>query len=107
VGRVIKMDADDPAILLALTAVVDPELGINVVDLGLVYRATSRPRGIDVKMTMTSAACPVAGLLIEKVREVLRARFPDVSSIDIELVWDPPWSPDRMSPDGRRQLGWS
>jgi metal-sulfur cluster biosynthetic enzyme len=58
-------------------------------------------------MTMTSAACPVAGLLIEEVREVLRARFPDVSSIDIELVWDPPWSPDRMSPDGRRQLGWS
>jgi metal-sulfur cluster biosynthetic enzyme len=96
---------DDADILQALRAVNDPELGINIVDLGLVYRAERRPEGIAVAMTLSTPTCPLSELLLEEARAALAARFPDARAIDVELVWDPPWSPDRMSAAARRQLG--
>ena len=96
---------NDDDILLALKGVVDPELGINVVDLGLVYRAVRRPDGIEVAMTMTTPSCPLGEMIIDEARQALADRFPDTPDIRIELVWDPPWSPALMNEDARRLLG--
>jgi metal-sulfur cluster biosynthetic enzyme len=98
---------NDPDILLALKTVVDPELGINVVDLGLVYRAVRGTDGIEVALTMTTPSCPLGEMIVDEVRQALADRFPDAPSIGVELVWDPPWSADRMNDDARRQLGLS
>lgn len=95
----------DNDVLQALRGVNDPEIGINIVDLGLVYRAERTPDGIDVAFSLTTPSCPLGEMLIDEAREVLQRRFPDAASIHVELVWDPPWSPDRMSEAARRQLG--
>ncbi len=94
----------DDAILAALKTVIDPELGINIVDLGLVYRADRGADAIEVTMTMTTPSCPLGEMLLEEVRAVLYKRFPQVA-ISVELVWDPPWSSELMSLEARRQLG--
>jgi metal-sulfur cluster biosynthetic enzyme len=97
----------DEAILLALKRVVDPELGINVVDLGLVYHAAQVADGIDVALTMTTPSCPLGEMIVDEARMALHDQFPEAENIRVELVWDPPWSPDRLSEDARRQLGLS
>jgi metal-sulfur cluster biosynthetic enzyme len=96
------MNAD---ILAALKQVIDPELGTNIVDLGLVYHASVSEHGIDITLTMTTPACPLGEMMSEEIKAVLRDRFPDTPNICVELVWDPPWSPDMMSEAARRQLG--
>jgi metal-sulfur cluster biosynthetic enzyme len=95
----------DDDILSALKAVIDPELGINIVDLGLVYHAARNTNGIHVALTMTTPACPLGEMMMEEIKLVLRDRFPDTSDVHVELVWDPPWSPELMSEESRRQLG--
>jgi metal-sulfur cluster biosynthetic enzyme len=99
------MDNDD--ILLALKNVIDPELGINVVDLGLVHRAAHVADGIEVALAMTSAACPLGEMMVEEATLALQARFPAAGCIRVELIRDVTWSPERMSEEGRRQLGLS
>jgi len=96
------MDAD---ILTALKAVIDPELGINIVDLGLVYHAAGSGDAIDIALTMTTPACPLGEMMSEEIKLVLGNRFPNVSEVRVEIVWDPPWSPDLMTEESRRQLG--
>lgn len=91
----------------ALRSVVDPELGINVVDLGLVYGIRLDPDRITVKLTMTSQACPMAPMLVDEARHAIEARLPERVTATVELVWDPPWDPSRMSESARRELGWS
>jgi metal-sulfur cluster biosynthetic enzyme len=93
------------AILAALKTVIDPELGINIVDLGLVYHAAHNADGIDIALTMTTPACPLGEMMTEEIKLVLRDRFPDTPDVRVELVWDPPWSPELMSLESRRQLG--
>jgi metal-sulfur cluster biosynthetic enzyme len=95
----------DDDILVALKDVIDPEIGLNIVDLGLVYRATRGPDGIDVALTMTTHSCPLSEMLVEEAKQALHSHFPESSFVSVELVWDPPWSSDRMSEEGRRQLG--
>ena len=97
----------EPDILDALKQIIDPELGISIVDLGLVYRAEWTKSGINVALTVTAPSCPIGEMLVEEAKTALRVRFSDMASIHVELVWDPPWSPDRMSEEARRQLGWS
>lgn len=92
-------------VLAALKNVVDPELGINIVDLGLVYYAESNANGIGISLTMTTPACPLGEMMIEEIKLVLRERFPDTPDIRVDLVWDPPWTPELMSEESRRQLG--
>ena len=92
-------------ILAALKTVIDPELGINIVDLGLVYHAARNANGIDIALTMTTPACPLGEMMTEEIKLVLRDRFPDTPDMHVELVWDPPWSPDLMSEESRWQLG--
>lgn len=95
----------DDDILAALKSVIDPELGINIVDLGLVYAAVRNSNGIDIALTMTTPACPLGEMMSEEVKRVLGDRFPELPDVRVEIVWDPPWSPDLMSEESRRQLG--
>jgi metal-sulfur cluster biosynthetic enzyme len=97
--------ASDPEVLEALRGVVDPEVGVNIVDLGLVYRAERTTDAIDVAMTMTTRACPLGEMMLEEARAALVRRFPDVPRIATSLVWDPPWTPTMMTEQGRQQLG--
>jgi len=97
----------DPEDLLeALRTVDDPEAGVNIVDLGLVYEVTAAPPVATVHMTMTSPACPLGDYLEGAVHEALQSRFPELTEVRIELVWDPPWTPERMSEGARGFFGW-
>ena len=95
----------DDDILAALKIVIDPELGIIIVDLGLVYRAERIGDVVAVRMTMTSPSCPLGEMLLEEVRGALEQSFPAATQVSVELVWDPPWSADLMSLAARQQLG--
>jgi len=93
-------------ILDAMREVIDPELGINVVDLGLVYSTESDQNGVRVVMTMTAPSCPLHSLIQQEAQFALRECFPDVPSVKVEIVWEPRWTPAMMSDSARRQLGW-
>ena len=81
----------------------DPEIPLNIVDLGLIYEVTASPDAVNVKMSMTSAACPSGAVIAEDVKVKLTdAGFP---SPKVEVVWEPPWSPQRISEAGRKALG--
>lgn len=92
-------------ILDALRQVVDPELGVNIVDLGLVYGTEVRDGQVRVKMTMTTPACPMEELLMEMVHAAILRELPDARTVEVDLVWDPPWKPDMMSASAKAQLG--
>jgi len=86
----------------ALQDVIDPELGINVVDLGLFYGAHLQPGGgAVVDMTLTSPACPLTDMIESQATAALEGL---VSPVTINWVWNPPWSSDRITPEGREQL---
>jgi metal-sulfur cluster biosynthetic enzyme len=89
----------------ALRAVKDPELNLNIVDIGLVYDIESSDEGdVKVKMTLTSPGCPAGGEIIEDVRRVT-GDLEGVRNVEVELVWDPYWTPERMDPRVRAFLG--
>jgi metal-sulfur cluster biosynthetic enzyme len=96
--------ATDSHIREALRHVVDPELGVNIVDLGLVYRIELAGARARIAMTMTSPACPLADYLKDLVTSAIRQHVPDVVDVDINFEWEPPWDPDMMSNEARRQL---
>jgi metal-sulfur cluster biosynthetic enzyme len=91
-------------ILTSLRKIIDPELGVNIVDLGLVLRAAQSAAGIEVELIMTSSSCPLGEMLVSQADQALRDDFPDASSVRVELIRDVHWTPDRMSKEGRRQL---
>ena len=94
--------AGDDDVLEALRDVVDPELGINVVDLGLVYGVTlDTDRVATIDMTLTSAACPLTDVIEEQAQAALDGV---VADFRINWVWLPPWGPDKITEDGREQL---
>jgi metal-sulfur cluster biosynthetic enzyme len=94
------MAVDD--VLEAMKDVVDPELGINVVDLGLVYGVDiSDDQVVTLDMTLTSAACPLTDVIEDQAQSALEGAAKDVK---INWVWLPPWGPDKISEDGREQL---
>lgn len=86
--------------------VVDPELALSIVDLGLIYGVTIDAGQAQVRMTMTSAACPVAALIVEAVEAELDRVLPASCVIDVELCWEPAWTPDRLSQRARRFMQW-
>jgi len=88
----------------ALETVIDPEVGINVVDLGLVYGIRIEAEEIVVTMTMTTPACPLGGLIQRGARDALELALPHLHA-RVRLVWDPPWSPRFITPRGRDWLG--
>ncbi|WP_296524443.1 metal-sulfur cluster assembly factor [Rhodoplanes sp.] len=95
----------DPDVMDCLGAVLDPEIGLSVVDLGLVYEARRSADAVAVALTLTAQACPLGEMIVEDARDALAARFPDVPRIDVALVWDPPWNPDRITDRGLALLG--
>ena len=88
----------------AMRDVVDPELGINVVDLGLVYGIQAENGVATIDMTLTSAACPLTDVIEEQARAALTGSAGLVDDIRINWVWMPPWGPDKITEDGREQL---
>ncbi|HXX84264.1 MAG TPA: metal-sulfur cluster assembly factor [Casimicrobiaceae bacterium] len=98
---------DEGAVRDALRRVDDPEAGMNVVDLGLVYGVEVAAGAVHVDMTMTSAACPMADLIAERARSAIAAIVPAGTAVDVRLVWDPPWTPDRMTGFAKEHFGWT
>lgn len=90
----------------ALRSVDDPEVGMNIVDLGLVYRIDVAPELVRVELTMTTPACPMGDLITENADRAVRAALPDSVAVEVALVWDPPWTPDLMSESARQTFGW-
>jgi FeS assembly SUF system protein len=92
-------------IIEGLRKIHDPEIPVNIYDLGLIYRLEILGGGkVEVDMTLTAPACPVAGTLPGMVENAIR-QVPGVSDAHVELVWDPPWTRDRMSDEAQLQLG--
>jgi metal-sulfur cluster biosynthetic enzyme len=90
----------------ALRQVIDPEIGVNIIDLGLVYDIDITPEQVRIRMTMTSPACPMADMIIGDIDAVLDVVLPGHYRVAVELVWDPPWTPEMMEPEARRHFGW-
>src|ERR1019366_7627708 len=90
-----------------LNEIEDPELGIGIVDLGLIYGAEWSAKGIDVEFTTTSPTCPFREALLQQINDLLRHRFREAASIRVRLVLDPPWTLARLSENARKKLGWS
>lgn len=93
-------------IFAALSRVVDPEVTMSIVDVGLVYGVSVTPERVQVRMTMTSAACPVADVIVDDACTELDRAVPPGRRIDVELSWEPAWTPERMSDRAKAFMGW-
>jgi len=82
----------------------DPEIPINIYDLGLIYKIEAKPDSVYVQMSLTAAACPAAQSLPEAVRGKISSVL-GVKEVKVEVTFDPPWTPERISPEGRKKLG--
>jgi metal-sulfur cluster biosynthetic enzyme len=94
-------------VIEALKTVQDPEAGMSIVDLGLVYGVVVEPECVRVEMTMTSPACPVGAYLVDESAAAIRAIAPEGTDVQVDLVWEPPWTPERMSAEAQSRFGWS
>ena len=97
--------ADQEALLSALRTVKDPELNVNVIDLGLVYSVQTREDQVDVEMTLTTPACPAGPEILRNAVTALEA-VPGVTKANVRLVMSPPWTPDKMTDAARDELGY-
>jgi metal-sulfur cluster biosynthetic enzyme len=95
-----------PAIAGALGRVVDPEVALDIVSIGLVYGVRVADGRIDVQVTMTTAACPVTDVIVADIEDELDRAAPDNYLIHVDLVWEPPWTPERMSDRAKAFMGW-
>ena len=102
------MPVNEDTIRESLKQVVDPELFVNVVDLGLIYAVVATEQNdktdVEIEMTLTSPACPAGPQLIQQSKDVL-GRLEGVGDVNVKLVMTPPWTPDRMTEDAKDQLG--
>ena len=89
-----------------LRGVVDPELALSIVDVGQVYGVTVSEQALHVRLTMTSAACPVTDVIVDEIQAGLEPLVPPQMALNIEVVWEPAWSPERMSERARKFMGW-
>jgi metal-sulfur cluster biosynthetic enzyme len=87
--------------------VTDPEIGLNIVDLGLIYdiQVNEETKTVDVEMTLTSPGCPVGPHIIGSVQNHVHEAFPELEAINVHVVWDPFWNPDMMSEEAKDALG--
>ena len=90
----------------ALRSVIDPEVGMNIVDLGLIYGVEISEGRLHIDLTMTTPACPMGEMILDNARHALEAVVPADAEIELNLVWDPPWSADKMSEHARQYFGW-
>ncbi len=97
--------ATEEQVLDILKEIVDPEIGVNVVDLGLVYGVDfPQPDEVMVRMTLTAPGCPLHDT-ISRSAEMAVQTLPGVKEVHVKIVWDPPWTPDKLTDEGRRLLG--
>jgi metal-sulfur cluster biosynthetic enzyme len=96
-------EALDRRVWAALRDVQDPEMPVNLVDLGLIYGVETLDGRVRVRLTFTAMGCPATEMIIEDIRERLLGE-PGVASVDVDVVWDPPWSAARMTSKGREAL---
>lgn len=87
-----------------LRTVIDPEIGMNLVDLGLVYSVELKDGVLEVALTLTTRGCPMHEMIVEGVKRALEG-IPNVGGVRVSVVWDPPWNPEMMSEDARAKLG--
>jgi len=91
-------------IVNVLKSVYDPEIPVNVWDLGLIYDIKVSDEGdVNIKMTLTAPGCPLAWMIVDFVKAAVKS-IKEVKDVNVELVWDPPWTPLRMTPEGREQF---
>lgn len=91
-------------VMRVLKKCYDPEIGVSLVDLGLIYDVQINKDKVNIKMTLTSPGCPMHSFMINDVEENVK-KLKGVKDVKIELVWNPPWTPDRMSKEVRKKLG--
>jgi metal-sulfur cluster biosynthetic enzyme len=93
-------------VVSALSTVLDPELGLDIVELGLVYDIDIKDHDVRVEMTMTTPACPLNSYFSKAIERAIRRRLPEVLHCEIEIVWQPPWDAAMMAQEAKRQMGW-
>ena len=99
-----KQETYEEAVYTALRECNDPEIPVDIVSLGLVYGVTIVDDWVGVKMTLTSHGCPASNFISQQVKERLK-KIPGVADADVRIVWQPEWSPSRMSNEARKKLG--
>ncbi len=100
----INVQTIETEIYDVLKTVVDPEIGINIIDLGLVYKIQySEENGINIDVTLSTRGCPMADIIMDDIQTTLKVKFPD-KKLDVQLVWEPVWSPDFVTPAGKIAL---
>ncbi|MCB0282366.1 MAG: DUF59 domain-containing protein [Calditrichae bacterium] len=92
-------------IYLAISDIYDPEIRVNIVDLGLIYDVKINDKNVLIKMTLTSPNCPASPEIKNNVEKTVKG-LKGVESVELELIWDPPWDPSRMSEEARLELGY-
>ncbi len=92
-------------IIKELKKIYDPEIPMNIVDLGLIYGFEWHADEVVLKMTLTAPGCPVAGILAEEIKTAIE-KVPQVTKATVDMVWEPPWTPERMSEFAKRQFGY-
>lgn len=97
---------DEELLRHSLKQVIDPEIGVNIVDLGLIYALQLSPGRVSLALGMTSPACPMWEMMAAEAEEALRQQLPPSYEIDIERAEEPAWDPERMSDKARSILGW-
>lgn len=93
------------AVRSTLSKVIDPEVGVNIVDLGLVYGVEAEEDHVGINLTMTSPACPMGEMLLYDLNTAMHHDFPD-ATVEVKLVWEPAWRPEMMSEEAKTSLGW-
>ncbi|GAB3203423.1 metal-sulfur cluster biosynthetic enzyme [Pontibacter aydingkolensis] len=92
-----------PEVFETLKYIIDPEVGINIVDLGLVYKVSLEEEKLHVDLTLTTPGCPMSGTIVTATEQILLKRFPNLD-IKVELVWTPMWTTEMITEEGMRQL---
>lgn len=105
-ARLLGTPIDSSVLVDRLRTVIDPELGIDIVNLGLVYGAQTVDGVAHILMTTTTPACPIGSYLTDAIRRAL-LEIDGLFDVDVEVTHDPPWSPDRMSDEAKIELGWA
>ncbi|MEO8761980.1 MAG: metal-sulfur cluster assembly factor [Bacteroidia bacterium] len=100
------MKPQEETIFLLLRGVIDPELMINIIDLGLVYKVeyNETDKKITIEMTLTSPGCPMGDTITNSAKNILKKDYPDFA-VEINLVWEPAWGTDKLTPLGKLALG--
>jgi metal-sulfur cluster biosynthetic enzyme len=94
------------SVIGALASVMDPEMGENLVDLGLVGEVVVDDHRVSVRLIPTSATCPMADLMVDEARTAVQRACPSGTEIDVQMDWNTSWSPDRLAPTLRERFGW-